>query len=220
MAARAPKPAAPPPAGPAPTVLVMGAGLIGCWLGGRLQAAGATVHLVGRPRMLQPLAAQGLTLTDLDDGQLQLPAAQLQLHETVPAGLRPDLVLLCVKSGATAGAAAELAAALAKRKDVAAIELNSKLSMSHPYDDFRDSTKAVAAIERTKSQRDGLGLVGRHGVAIARPVGQLDAEALDPAARVRAEHQLGPAPRQLAQGGQHAAQQIGGQADLDFFDQV
>jgi len=112
MAARAPKPAAPPPAGPAPTVLVMGAGLIGCWLGGRLQAAGATVHLVGRPRMLQPLAAQGLTLTDLDDGQLQLPAAQLQLHETVPAGLQPDLVLLCVKSGATAGAAAELAAAL------------------------------------------------------------------------------------------------------------
>ncbi len=29
MAARAPKPAAPPPAGPAPTVLVMGAGTIG-----------------------------------------------------------------------------------------------------------------------------------------------------------------------------------------------
>lgn len=112
MAARAPKPAAPPPAGPAPTVLVMGAGNIGCWLGGRLQAAGATVHFVSRPRMLQALAAQGLTLTDLDDGRLQLPAAQLQLHEAVPAGLQPDLVLLCVKSGATAAAATELAAAL------------------------------------------------------------------------------------------------------------
>lgn len=112
MAARAPKPAVPPPTGPAPTVLVMGAGNIGCWLGGRLQAAGATVHFVGRPRMLQALASQGLTLTDLDDGRLQLPAAQLQLHEAVPAGLQPDLVLLCVKSGATAPAATELAAAL------------------------------------------------------------------------------------------------------------
>ena len=112
MAARAPKPAAPPPAGPAPTVLVMGAGNIGCWLGGRLQAAGATVHFVGRPRMLQALAARGLTLTDMDSGQLQLPAAQLQLHDAVPAGLQPDLVLLCVKSGATAAAATELAAAL------------------------------------------------------------------------------------------------------------
>ena len=95
-----------------PTVLVMGAGLIGCWLGGRLQARGANVHFVGRPRMLQALAAHGLTLTDRDDGVLQLPANRLQLHETVPAGMRPDLVLLCVKSGATAEAAAALGTSL------------------------------------------------------------------------------------------------------------
>jgi 2-dehydropantoate 2-reductase len=110
MAAR-PTPA-PPAAGPAPTVLVMGAGNIGCWLGGQLQAAGATVHLVGRPRMLQSLMGSGLTLTDRDGGQWHLPAASLQLHASVPAGLQPDLVLLCVKSGATAVAAAELAQAL------------------------------------------------------------------------------------------------------------
>ena len=112
MAAPAPKPPAPPAPGPAPTVLVMGAGNIGCWLGGRLQAAGAQVHLVGRPRMLQALADHGLTLTDREGVQLQLPAASLQLHHSVPTGLQPDLVLLCVKSGATATAAAELAQAL------------------------------------------------------------------------------------------------------------
>ncbi len=92
-----------------PTVLVMGAGNIGCWLGGRLQAAGAQVHLVGRPRMLQALTDHGLTLTDLDGGQLALAANQLVLHGSVPEALRPDLVLLCVKSGATSAAAAELA---------------------------------------------------------------------------------------------------------------
>ena len=112
----------PPPALPtAPgSVLVMGAGSIGCWLGGRLQAAGAVVHFVGRPRMLAALAQQGLTLTDRDKGRAVLPADTLRLHASVPADLAtsahapngqaaPLLVLLCVKSGATHAAAAELA---------------------------------------------------------------------------------------------------------------
>ena len=90
------------------SVLVMGAGSVGCWLGGRLQAAGAMVHLVGRPRMLSALAAQGLTLTDRGGGRLHLPASQLHCHPAVPEGLAPGLVLLCVKSGATAEAASEL----------------------------------------------------------------------------------------------------------------
>jgi len=90
-------------------VLILGAGNIGCWLGGRLQAAGAEVHFVGRPRMLDALRAHGLTLTDLDGGRLQLPAADLRLYEAIPEGLAgPWLVLLCVKSRATATAAAEL----------------------------------------------------------------------------------------------------------------
>ena len=133
MPARAPKPA-PPAQPPAPrpkktalrlaagpdtastpvqaTVLVMGAGSIGCWLGGRLQAAGATVHYVGRPRMLQALGSEGLALTDLQADPVTLPPAELRLHASVPVDLHPDLVLLCVKSGATAEAAAALQAAL------------------------------------------------------------------------------------------------------------
>ena len=89
-------------------VLVMGTGSIGGWLGGRLQAAGASVHFVGRPRILVALARHGLTLTDRDGGRQHLPGASLQLHPVVPAGLAPGLVLLCVKSGATADAAHEL----------------------------------------------------------------------------------------------------------------
>ena len=93
-------------------VLVMGAGTIGCYLGGSLAAAGVPVTLVGRARTLDALAAHGLTLTDLEGRKAQLPAAQLRLAQEVPAGARPALVLLCVKSGATAQAAAQLAAAL------------------------------------------------------------------------------------------------------------
>lgn len=95
------------PCAPGP-VLVMGAGAIGCWLGGRLRAAGVDVTLVGRPRVLGALRARGLTLTDRDGGRTPLAPAQLQLAEAVPPGAAPALVLLCVKSGATAEAAAAL----------------------------------------------------------------------------------------------------------------
>jgi 2-dehydropantoate 2-reductase len=93
-------------------VLVMGAGAIGCYLGGCLQAAGVPVVFVGRPRVLAALRAHGLTLTDLDGRERQVAARQLLLHETIPAGIAPALVLLAVKSGATAAAAAQLEAAL------------------------------------------------------------------------------------------------------------
>lgn len=94
--------------GPGP-VLVMGAGSIGCWLGGRLAAAGVVVDLVGRPRVLQALQQHGLTLTDRDGGRLSLAPDALRLHAVPPEGAAPSLVLLCVKSGATAEAAAALA---------------------------------------------------------------------------------------------------------------
>ncbi len=93
-------------AAPGP-VAVMGAGSVGCYIGGLLQAAGAEVHFIGRPRVLQALRSNGLTLTSLDGARLTLPPTQLHLHDTPPS--HPALVLLCVKSGATAEAAAQLA---------------------------------------------------------------------------------------------------------------
>ncbi len=89
-------------------VAVMGAGSVGCYVGGCLQAAGAQVHFIGRPRVLSALRSQGLTLSDLSGARTHLPAGDLRLHDS-PQGLSPALVLLCVKSGATTEAAALLA---------------------------------------------------------------------------------------------------------------
>jgi 2-dehydropantoate 2-reductase len=93
-------------------VLVMGAGSVGCFLGGQLQAAGVPVHFVGRPRVLDALRTHGLRLTDLAGLDRHLAPAQLHLHDSPPAGFKPELALLCVKSGATAEAAALLGTAL------------------------------------------------------------------------------------------------------------
>ena len=85
----------------------MGAGSVGCFVGGSLQAAGATVHYVGRRRVFDALRVHGLTLTDLEGQRKYLSPNALQLSESVPA-LQPSLVLLTVKSSATRQAAAEL----------------------------------------------------------------------------------------------------------------
>jgi 2-dehydropantoate 2-reductase len=93
-------------------VLVMGAGSVGGFVGGSLQAVGVKVQMVGRPRMLGALRAHGLTLTDLRGQRQVLAAHELQLFEAIPSGATPDLVLLCVKCGGTAEAARQLGGAL------------------------------------------------------------------------------------------------------------
>ena len=88
----------------------MGAGAVGCFVGGQLAAAGVPVTLIGRPRMLEAIARDGLTLTDLEGARRHVPVGQLRLLEARPADApAPALVLLTVKSSATAEAAESLA---------------------------------------------------------------------------------------------------------------
>ncbi len=89
----------------------MGAGSVGCLIGGSLQAAGAAVHYVGRARVLDALRVQGLTISDLSGRRVHLQPSVLALHTVVPR-VNPSLVLLCVKSTATRQAATELGQAL------------------------------------------------------------------------------------------------------------
>ena len=92
-------------------VLIMGAGAVGCYLGGLLQASGQSVVFVGRSKVLEPLATHGLTLTDLDGRQNTIAAGDLRLFSDLPSE-RPVVTLLCVKAGATLAAAQLLEASL------------------------------------------------------------------------------------------------------------
>ncbi len=103
-------------------VLVMGAGSVGCFIGGLTQLAGVPVHFVGRPRVLAGLRKHGLRLTDQNGLDRRIPALELRLHEQPPAGLKPDLVLLCVKSGATAEAATALGLTLPQGTPVVSLQ--------------------------------------------------------------------------------------------------
>lgn len=90
--------------------LVIGAGAIGCLVGGRLASAGHEVILLGRPSLKQAVERAGLRLT-WPDGHSQTLAPQVieSLTEAPLGWPSLDLVLVTVKSFDTVTAIAPLA---------------------------------------------------------------------------------------------------------------
>ncbi|MGX1785802.1 2-dehydropantoate 2-reductase [Bosea sp. NPDC055332] len=90
-------------------ICIYGAGAIGCYLGGRLAAGGAEVGFIGRPGIGEELRTHGLTLTHYDGRDWRVAPEAIAFSTEPDAAAAADLVLVTVKSGATAQAAAELA---------------------------------------------------------------------------------------------------------------
>jgi 2-dehydropantoate 2-reductase len=89
-------------------VLVLGAGALGGYFGGKLQKSGVDVSFLVRPRRAAQLAEQGLVLK-AQDGEIRLPA------KTVMAGQVEgpyDVVLLCCKAYDLDGAIEAVAPAI------------------------------------------------------------------------------------------------------------
>jgi len=99
-------------------IAVFGAGAIGCWVGGRLAAGGSDVTLIGRPRVMAELA-RGIEVTELGGGSWH---ATPTLATDAAAAKDADIVLVTVKSAATAEAGAELARAIGAQALVASFQ--------------------------------------------------------------------------------------------------
>lgn len=100
---------------------IVGAGSIGCFVGGRLLAAGVPTTLVGRPRLRDEIAEHGLTVIDFGE-RLHLQPADVR-YETQTACLADcDAVLVCLKSAQTQEVAAELATTLRGDAVVASLQ--------------------------------------------------------------------------------------------------
>lgn len=83
-------------------IVIAGAGSIGCYVGGRLAAAGLNVHFFARSRIAAELHEFGLHLSDWQNQRHVIPADQLHCDTDANVLKDADLVLVCVKSGATA----------------------------------------------------------------------------------------------------------------------
>jgi 2-dehydropantoate 2-reductase len=71
--------------------------------------AGLDVHFIGRPGFAKDIGEHGLTLTDYSGWKARLPAGQVDYRCDPEALAGADLIVLCVKSGATADAAKQIA---------------------------------------------------------------------------------------------------------------
>jgi len=93
-------------------ICIYGAGLIGCYLGGRLLAAGGDVRFIGRPAMGEALRRAGLTSSHYDGRSWHAPPETIVFGPDAAMAADADLVLVTVKSGGTAAAARDLAEVL------------------------------------------------------------------------------------------------------------
>jgi 2-dehydropantoate 2-reductase len=89
-----------------PKIAILGAGSVGCFIGGCWQAAGLPVTFVGRRSIADDIRTKGLTLTDYSGWQTNLSDVDYRTHPSALAGA--DIIVLTVKSGATAAAAKEI----------------------------------------------------------------------------------------------------------------
>jgi 2-dehydropantoate 2-reductase len=90
------------------TVGVMGAGAIGCYLGGRLVEHGTDVVLVGRESLAKEIAEHGMRLSDYRGRDARLAPERVAVHTSARSLDRCDVVLVTVKGLDTERTAREL----------------------------------------------------------------------------------------------------------------
>lgn len=110
----------------AQSFVVIGAGAIGCHVGGLLAAAGADVVFVARAARRQALAGKGLVVSDIDGCETVLSPDRFRVAATLweavtLAGPDPFLIL-CTKGGATAEAAGEAGRAFASGTPILSLQ--------------------------------------------------------------------------------------------------
>jgi 2-dehydropantoate 2-reductase len=92
-----------------PRIAVLGAGSVGCFIGGAWRAAGLEVSFIGRERFQTAIAKDGLTLTDYSGWRTRLDGADVPFSTKPQALKNADIIALAVKSTATAEAAKQIA---------------------------------------------------------------------------------------------------------------
>jgi 2-dehydropantoate 2-reductase len=89
-------------------IVVVGAGAIGGFVGGKLTAAGHDVVLVGRPPLVEAVRARGLRVVEPRGATAVHPKAVTNIAEAFDSTLPADLALFCVKTYDTQAAIDEL----------------------------------------------------------------------------------------------------------------
>ena len=108
---------------PNASITVAGAGSVGCYLGGRLAAAGRKVTLLLRENLARDIAAHGLRLSDLAGSDATLPPSALALATEPAAALaEAEVVLVTVKCRHTREVAEQISRHVGKNAVVVSLQ--------------------------------------------------------------------------------------------------
>lgn len=91
---------------------IFGAGSVGCYIGGRLAAAGYPVTLIGRKRIQDEVRLKGIRFSDFSGTQCHVPPDKFRFATDPEAANDADLVMVTVKSAGTREAGRTLATAI------------------------------------------------------------------------------------------------------------
>lgn len=89
----------------APSVAILGAGSIGCFVGGTWTNQGVKVRLIGRPRIADEIERHGLTLSDYQGWEQHLAPDMVDYRCDPDALSEADIIAVTVKSVDTKAAA-------------------------------------------------------------------------------------------------------------------
>jgi 2-dehydropantoate 2-reductase len=91
-----------------PRIAVLGAGSVGCFVGGAWQAAGLPVTFIGRQKIARDVDQHGLTLSDYSGWRVELAPGEIDYRCGPEALDEAEVIALTVKSGDTAEAATQI----------------------------------------------------------------------------------------------------------------
>ncbi|MGH1351682.1 MAG: 2-dehydropantoate 2-reductase [Methyloligellaceae bacterium] len=127
-----------------PHVVVLGAGAIGCFVGGAWQDAGVKVTYIGRERIAGEVREYGLVLSDNRGYSASLPAEDIS-YSTDPAVLKEaDIIALAVKNTGTEEAVKEIAAYTGD--DVPVISLQNGVSNAERLSGYLPGREILAGM--------------------------------------------------------------------------
>lgn len=140
-------------------ILVIGAGAIGCLVGGKLAQSGQTVTLVGRPAFAATVQRQGLQLAD-ERGAHQIrsvTAVGSMAEAYAPPDAAYDLAVLTVKSYDTTAALEELKAAIGAGPAPTVLSLQNGVGNEEAIADCFGPAAAIAGTITTPVSVQGPG---------------------------------------------------------------
>jgi len=173
-------------------LVVVGAGGVGGYFGGKLQRRGTAVTFVARGAHLEALRRRGLTIRSASEGEWSVPATAVEHLEGQPTA---DAVLLCVKSFDTEQAVEAIRPVVGP--DTAVVSLQNGVDNEEKIDAALGAGRAVGGVAYVFATIEGPGVIA-HTQGGRIVLGELDGQTRPRTERLRDAFTAAGVPTELS----------------------